>query len=194
LGVADIATLPNSSLAFRLYGLSDFLWGRTDSQPSAGNETEIIAVDGTSRIVVDPRVAPPQIHAFLGSVANVERAEDTSFTYQLDMRRAHTTFATRTLDDLLADWSSWMSQPPPAPLVQTLTTWWSQFGQIHLYNDLALLEVEDPVILRELEAVTSLTEHILSRPSPNIIVVKDSVVSTLLQEFMNRGYMPKEVR
>ena len=56
------------------------------------------------------------------------------------------------------------------------------------------VELGDEVALRELEASTRLSQHIVARLSPRLVVVPDEAVEELLREFTAKGYTPKEVR
>jgi hypothetical protein len=47
--------------------------------------------------------------------------------------------------------------------------------------------------LRELEAGTSLSQHIVARLSPRTVLVPDEAVNGLLREFAAKDYTPKEV-
>jgi hypothetical protein len=194
LGLADLYWTAGELQACRLHGLSDCVWGRGD-QPPPSSDTEMITVDPRKRtITVDPRLAPPEVHPLLGSIARLEMATPVGFAYRLDMRRAYATFATVTLDQLLGAWITLMPMPVPELMLQQLGDWWARLGRVHLYDGLALIEVVDAVTLRELEAATSLPQRTLIKLSPRVLVVQDSAVEGLLQEFTTRGYTPKEVR
>ena len=116
-----------------------------------------------------------------------------SYTYRLDMRAAYAAFAQESLPKLLAEWKRIMPLPMPATMHKVLSDWWTGYGQVHLYEGLALLEVKDGVTLHELEASTSLKQHIIARLSPRLLVVRDKAVEALMSEFATKGYMPKEV-
>jgi hypothetical protein len=111
------------------------------------------------------------------------------------MRSAHTTFKRgKALPELLQEWKEVIPVPMPDALRSTLEDWWSRHGQVHLYEGLALLEVSDDIALQELEAVTSLRSHILTRLSPRLVVVPEPAVGDLMDEFTAKGYTPKQVR
>ena len=195
LGLVDLASRGDYLLAFRQRGLSDLVWGRVDAGPPPGRYADLITLDqALGRLCVDPRLAPPEIHAFLGSIAQLEEATAVRYAYRMDMRKAYATFATTTLEELLTSWRSWMPAEIPPPVREELGDWWTRYGQVHLYDGLALLEAEDAVTMRELEATTSLSQHILARLSSQMLLVPHSAVEALLQEFLAKGYTPKEVR
>lgn len=86
-----------------------------------------------------------------------------------------------------------MPRAMPAALQDILRQWWTRYGQVRLYDGFGLLELRDEVSLRELEAATSLSQHIVARLSPRMVLVPDEVVDELLREFAAKGYAPKEV-
>ena len=109
------------------------------------------------------------------------------------MRTAYKTFTRgETLPELLATWKRLMPVPLPNAMRKVLDTWWASYGQVRLYEGLALLQLNDDLALRELEASTSLGQHIIARLSPRLVLVPDEAVDTLLREFTDKGYMPME--
>jgi hypothetical protein len=195
LGFANLSELDGRALAVRLHGLGDLLWNRNVPDMCAVQSSEAVLIDSADwTIKVQPRLAPPEIHPFLASIARLEKVSARGYLYRLDMRTAHSAFARRSFPDLMAEWQRIVPVPIPASMYKALEDWWARYGQVHLYEGLALLEVTDDVTLRELESSTSLKQHILARLSPRLLVMRDRAVTGLLAELAAKGYMPREVK
>jgi hypothetical protein len=183
--------------AVRLHGLANWIWDRPAARfdlegSSLGEAVTIDEAAGT--ISIRPGSVAPETHTFLGRIARLEEASPESFLYHLHPRAALATFESgASLSDLLAEWERVMPQAIPSALQQTLSQWWTLYGQVRLYNGFGLLELRDEVTLRELEAGTSLSQHIVGRLSPRIVLVPDDAVDGLLREFAAKGYTPKKV-
>ncbi len=142
-----------------------------------------------------PNAVPPQAHTLLGRIARLEESAPSHFVYRLDMRTAHVTFGRgESLPDLFAAWEEIIRRPVPDVVRRTLSDWWARYGQVRLYQGFALLEVGDDLALRELEASTSLSRHIVARLSPRLVMVSDDAVEGLLGEFAAKGYTPREAK
>jgi hypothetical protein len=86
-----------------------------------------------------------------------------------------------------------MPVPMPSGFRRTLHEWWARYGRVRLYEGFALLEVDDEVTLRELEATTSLGQHIVARVSPHLVLVPSVQVDDLIRQARDKGHMPRQV-
>jgi hypothetical protein len=128
-------------------------------------------------------------------MARLEAGGPDRYVYRLDPMVAFSAFrGGATPADLLETWEQTMPQPVPAAFRKAVLTWWASYGQIRLYKGLSLLELHDEFALSELEATTSLGQHILARLSPQLVLVPNKAVDTLLQEFLALGHTPNETR
>lgn len=196
IGLVDLALEGNQLHAFRPRGLYDWVWDRSGSEAELITAQPSLSVDEATRtIVVHPASVPPQAHTLLGRVARLESTLPGYFVYRLDAHVTHATFEHgETLADLRAAWEHVMPVPMPAMVDKAISEWWSHYGQVRLYEGLALIELEDDVTLRELEASTSIGAHIVARLSPRLVLVRDGDVDVLLQELSARGLTPKEAK
>jgi len=196
LGVVDLCFCDGELTAFRSHGLADLLWDRT--APSVEETTPRKAVSlGRDKLTlaVDPSAIPPRAHELLGRIAELEETRPGCFTYRLDMRTVHAAFERgESLTDLLAAWDHALPSAIPDSLREALTGWWASYGQVRLYEGLALLELGDDSALIELEATTSLTQHIVVKLSPRLVLVSEDAVDPLLDEFAARGHTPTVAR
>ena len=197
LGFAELSYSSGQLAAFRLHGLASWIWDRPTARLDVEGKVvgEALAVDeGGEAISLQPGSVPPQAHAFLGRIARLEEASPERFLYRLDAQTALATFESgASLSDLITDWERALSQPIPAAVREMLGQFWTRYGQVRLYEGFSLLELDDEVTLRELEAGTSLSQHIVARLSPHLVVVPEEAVETLMREFAAKDYMPKEV-
>jgi hypothetical protein len=195
LGFADLIHENGTHIGFRLHGLAELLWDHSMAVAPDHPVANAVTVDESNgTIMVQPSLVQPEVHPFLGSIARLEKATGTHFVYRLDMHVAYETFAQKPLLDILRLWDELMPCPIPPAIHEALSNLWTLYGQVHLYEGLALLEVKDDITLRELEATTSLTQHILTRLSPNLLVLADEAVDGLVDELSAQGYTPRELR
>ncbi len=194
LGFAELCRQDGELVAFRLRGLADLVWDRPAAVEQEQPPSEAVVVDEQTLILtVHPGAVPPQAHTLLGRIARLEESAPGRFVYRLDMRATHAAFKRgETLPELLAAWAEIMPLPVPEAVRQTLSFWWARYGQVRLYEGLALLQLTDDLTLRELEASTSLSQYITARLSPCLVLVSDEAVDALLREFTAKGYTPKE--
>lgn len=190
LGVVDLCFRDDKLSAFRSHGLADLLWDRITPPVEAATLREAVSLGKENlTLAVDPSAIPPRAHELLGRIAQLEQTRPGCFIYRLDMRTAHAAFERgESLADLFAAWDQALPCAIPAPLREALTSWWASYAQVRLYEGLALLELEDDSALIELEATTSLTEHIVAKLSPRLVLVSDDTVEPLLDEFAARGH------
>ncbi len=84
-----------------------------------------------------------------------------------------------------------IGQPLPDSWRESITQWWANYGTLHLYADVAVIELADDYALTELLAGTSLAKHLLYRFSPRLIAVRAEGVDELRNDFVRKGYTPK---
>ena len=195
LGFAELSYSGGQLAAFRLHGLANWIWDRPVAESYVEGQPEALTIDeAAGTIAMPPGSVPPQAHTFLGRFTRLEEASPERFVYRLHPLAALAAFESgMSLSDLLAEWERVISQPIPAALRETLREFWTRYGQVRLYDGFSLLELSDEVTLRELEAGTSLSRHIVARLSPRLVLVPDEAVETLMREFAAKDYTPKEL-
>ena len=57
-----------------------------------------------------------------------------------------------------------------------------------VHRNVSVIEVDDPVLLTELEAATSLSDVVICRLSERVVVVDRGRLPALLEELVRRGY------
>ncbi len=84
--------------------------------------------------------------------------------------------------------------PLPAALVAVLEQWQAKAGRHQIYDNLAVIEFGDDVILEEIQATTSLGRAQVYAVSPRCLVILDpSAVQPLVDELRKKGYTPQVV-
>ena len=196
LGLVELAYQNDQLVAFHTHGLLDRMWDHFRGVEYTDYDGPALMVDTANlTITVRSGAITPQAHALLGRIARLEETTPFEFIYRLDQHTAYTTFEQGSgLEDLLNGWKELLPVEAPDTLKRALADWWSQYGQIHLYEGLALLELGDDFTLRELEASTALGKHVVARLSSRLVLVPDKAVPQLLHEFAAKGLMPREVK
>jgi hypothetical protein len=79
----------------------------------------------------------------------------------------------------------------PAAWQDKLSRWSQNYGLLHVYEDITVIELADEYALQELLACTSLREHIIYQFSPYLIAIRPDRVDALVREMEGRGYTPR---
>jgi len=82
---------------------------------------------------------------------------------------------------------------PLSQLLSQLERWAANYGRVRLYADATLLEVADAMVMRELNATTSLKEQVVQtiNPTPPIqLLLKKRGAEQLTEELKRRGQTP----
>jgi mRNA-degrading endonuclease YafQ of YafQ-DinJ toxin-antitoxin module len=96
-----------------------------------------------------------------------------------------------TLTQLVDRLQAALGAPLPANLLDHLQAAWNNFGRLHIYEDLALIELADDYALPELLAATSLSQILIYTFSPRLVAVKSAGVDDFLTELRAKGYTPR---
>ncbi len=85
---------------------------------------------------------------------------------------------------------------PLSQLLAQLERWAANYGRVRLYTDATLLEVADAMVMRELNATTSLQEQVVQTINPNNsvhsmqLLLKKRGAEQLTEELKRRGQTP----
>lgn len=75
-------------------------------------------------------------------------------------------------------------------IIDQLERWIASYGRIRLYTGVALVEVADNIVMRELQATTSLEEQILHSIHPTLHILKKAGAERLVDELKRRSQAP----
>ncbi len=79
---------------------------------------------------------------------------------------------------------------PLARMLAQLERWTASYGRVRLYTGVSLLEVADPVVMRELSATTSVDEQVVQTLSPTLLILKKPGAEGVAEELKRRGQVP----
>ena len=79
---------------------------------------------------------------------------------------------------------------PLARLLARLERWIASYGRVRLYSDATLLEVADGLVMRELQATTSLDEQVMREISPTLLLLRKQGAERMLEDLKRRGQTP----
>ena len=100
--------------------------------------------------------------------------------------------AIETLIAAIAQYTEAPSAQADAPAWQKkLRTGGRHYGQLHVYENLTLIELADDYALQELLVSTSLRDRIIYQFSPRLVAVRADTIEDLVQEMETRGYTPR---
>jgi len=193
LGMVDVQQESRRVTAFWVHPTAAILSGKQfepDELASPGQ----MSVDDDLAIVIP--VGSPGTGA-LGPIlqaSELVRVAADGLHYQLTSNGFQALFEHgMTPDDIAGLLAEQTGGPIPKAARATLDRWWSGYGHIRLYDELTLIELGDDLLLRELQAATSLDRMLLHQFSPRLIAVEDGAVEQLVTELGARGYAPRIV-
>ena len=201
LGLADMCVENGRLRAFRLHSLDDLFWDRVEvplasalppereARPEQAPQVVQIEADA---MIVNAASAGPQVHLLLDKIARLELAEPGRFVYRLDVQAAYESYEEGTsLAEIEAEWREIIRQPLPSDLAGPLGRWWENYGRVHLYQNLTVLELGDDYALAEVKATTSLEQVMVAEISPRLVVIPREAVDVLVDELTGAGYTPR---
>jgi hypothetical protein len=84
--------------------------------------------------------------------------------------------------------------PAPDAVQRKLQDWQARMGRHQLYDNLAVIEFSDDVMLAEVQATTGLGRAELYPISPRcVVVLRPDIVPALLDELRRKGYSPQVI-
>ncbi len=82
--------------------------------------------------------------------------------------------------------------PLPDAMIEKLQVWQARAGRHHLYDNLAMIELNDDLLLAEIQAIVHLLGIPVYQASPRCLLLLDpTTLPTLTAELLRRGYTPK---
>jgi hypothetical protein len=193
LGLVDVQQQQGRVTAFHVRSTAAALSSKTLA-------TEDLVVQGTLRVDDDLTIVVPAGSASIAAIATILHASelirvaDDGLHYQLTPSGIQTLFESGLNADAIGRMlSEQTSRPIPKAARATLDRWWAGYGRIRLYDELTLIELGDDLLLRELQAATSLQGVTLHQFTPRLIAVEDRAIEQLVTELGARGYAPRIV-
>lgn len=195
MGLFEVASGHEQPAAFRMTDLGAFLLGQggdANALSGAAPAGPALAFTPEGDLRIDVEAASSELVALLAQLCSARGDPRGGLLYRPTAAGAARAFeAGWDAPTLLAAFEHAAGTPPPAALATTLRAWGEHFGAVHLYRDVALLELADDYALGELLAGTSLAQHMLYRFNPRLIAVRPEGVESLREELVKKGYTPK---
>jgi hypothetical protein len=207
--------------AFQLTPAGAFALGRRtmlaqsafpSGQAPVARDTDAAACSVSDDLTVTllPGRAPVELYDLVHAIGSLVEATPERFIYRLTAsgvfrwveavtNRASggsSTSSGDAIETLIAALSKHCAPPGTQPQVaatwqRKLRTWGRNYGQLHVHENLTLLELADEYALQELLVSTSLREHLVYQFSPRLVAIRADTVQELVQEMEKRGYTPR---
>jgi hypothetical protein len=159
-------------------------------------------------ITLRPGSVPLDLYDLIHAVGDLREATPDRFVYRLAaskvFRWAEAAASQDNVDPstghaiekLIAALSQHCAPPGEQPQVaagwqRKLRTWSSNYGRLHVHEDLTLIELADDYALQELLVSTSLQKHLVYQFSPRLAAIRADAVDELVEEMEKRGYTPR---
>jgi hypothetical protein len=203
--------------AFQLTQAGAFALGRSDTlkqgtlgvtaTPAAGGaDAAVCSIADNLTITLLPGRAPPDLYDLVHTVGDLVEATPDRFVYRITADKVYrwadaavnqgtATGSSDAIETLIAALAQHCAPPGAQPQIasgwqRTLRTWSSNYGQLHVYENLTLLELADDYALQELLISTDLQEHLVYQFSPRLVAIRADAVNRLVEDLEKRGYTP----
>jgi len=193
-GAAELAYSKDQLVAFRLTELGAYLMRQTDKyeSPRLTRTGAAITFTREGQIVMRLDESDPDLLTLLNLLTDSIHSEGDNLIYGVAAEGARRAFEGGwDSDKVIVALEKAAATRLPKALSESLRAWWANFGRVHLYANVALLELADDFALNELLAGTSLAQHLLYRFSPRLIALRPEGVEALRADLVNKGYTPK---
>jgi hypothetical protein len=152
---------------------------------------EAVCLHDDLTVTLVPGRVPTQVHDLLHFIGKLEEATPDRFVYHITAEGILLALEQgETIDSLLDRISTWCGSEIPDAWHAKMQAWSQNYGKLHVYDEITLIELADDYALQELISSTSLRRHIIHRFSPRLVAIQPDVVDELVQEMERRGYTP----
>ena len=156
-----------------------------------GADAGALELNDDMTVKVIPGLAPAQLHALLHLLGELETTSPQQFIYRITAEGVLLALEQgQTIDRLLAALQHWCNQRLPPKWKDRMHTWSQNYGKLHIYDDISLIELADDYALQEILSNTSLREHLIHQFSSRLVAIHADAIDDLVQEMEKRGYTP----
>jgi hypothetical protein len=194
LGVVTLGYDRQGLAAFQITDLGAYLLGLRKSYDQAVTEPAGLAltIHGDGTVLARTGYATVGAYDLLNVVGQLEATSAEQFRYRITAATAQCAFDRGwTGQAILGELEKHSDSPVPEPLRDRILTWAEGYGQVHLYDEVTLVEFADDFALRELLASTSLAQHLVYQFSPRLVAIKTESVDALRDELVHLGHTPR---
>jgi hypothetical protein len=194
LGAVTLGYKGDQLVAFKITPTGSFILQRRSSIA----ETESQAIDEDAiqfkddlTVVLRPGHAPAQLQDLLHLLGTLEETTPERFVYRITAEGILLALEQgQTVDQLFDRIAQWSQTEIPEAWREKVHAWSENYGKLHIYDDIALIEMADEYVLRELLSNTCLEQHLIYQFSPRLIAIQPDAVDNLVEEMEKRGYTP----
>jgi len=193
-GAISMGYRGNKPVAFKITPVGSFVLQRRETIVEA--ETQATSKDAVQfrddlTVVVIPGRAPAQLYDLLHFIGTLEKATPDRFEYQITAEGVLLALEHgQTIENLLGQIGAWSGTEVPATWQEKMHEWSQNYGKLHIYDDITLIEMADIYALQELMSNTSIRDHLIYQFSPRLVAIRPDAVDALVQEMEKRGYTP----
>ena len=142
-------------------------------------------------VTLVPGQVPAQLHELMHLIGQLETTTPSEFVYRVTADGVLRALDQgQTIDRLLGAITRWLGRKPPPSWQSKMVAWSENYGKLHIYDGITLIELADDYALQELLSNTSLRDHVVYEFSPRMVAVHPEAVDALVQEMEKRGYTP----
>lgn len=193
LGCVEVIVRPDRTGALRVRRAAGVLAERGDAVESSARSGQIV-VDADLSVLVPAGTVDAAVHGLLARAGDLVAASGEGLRYRLTPAGLQALFdAGTTGPEFVRFLAERAGGALPAAVRSTIDRWWSDYGTVRLYDELAVIELNDDVLLTELLAATSLDASLVHTFSPRLIAVDSAKADDLVAELTSRGYAPRVV-
>ena len=194
LGVVRLAYDRQGLAAFQLTELGAYLLGLRESYSTAEKKPSAppLTVHGDGMVIARTGHATTGAYDVLNVAARLHETSAQQFRYYITAESVQYAFDQGwTGQTILDELEKHSGAPVPETLQRQILSWAEGYGQVHLYNEVTLVEFADDFALQELLASTSLARHLVYQFSPRLVAIKAEAVDTLRDELVHLGHTPR---
>lgn len=194
LGVVRLGYDRQGLAAFQLTDLGAYLLGLRESFGQAEKESPgpALIIHGDGTVVAHTGYATTGAYDVLNVAARLQETSAQQFRYRITADSAQHAFEQGwTGQAILDELEKHSGDPVPEPLRGHILNWAEGYGQVHLYDEVTLIEFADDFVLQELLASTSLAKHLVYQFSPRLVAIKAEAVDALRDELVRLGHTPR---
>jgi uncharacterized Zn finger protein len=195
LGAVDLGYRNDKLEAIRLTPAGAFVLGRRETLFDQQTDIvlqEAIKLQDDLTASIMPGCAPIELYNLLGDIGQLESATPQHFLYRLTANSVQSQFDQgQSAQTLLAALEDVCPIEIPKSWKCKLEEWQNNYGKLHLYQGMALIELADEYLGQELMVKTLLRKNIIYQFSPRLIAIRPDAVDDLIQEMEKKGYTPR---
>ena len=135
----------------------------------------------------------PEAAPLLWLSGRIGRPMGSPFVFALDEERIAEVFREGYRPEEILSRFEACGLPPTAALRTALERVWDSMRRVQVFEEVTILEAEDPWTLQELLAATGLGSAIRGWLAPHVVVIEEAALERLLKELRDRGYFPTVV-